>query len=61
MRETRHLLRRAVFRANALRTPFRGKITQECAKLRTDRFERILSTLKTSKQSTWTCPVTSAE
>lgn len=56
MRETRHLLRRAVFRANALRTPFREKITQECSVVLTARFERILANLKAAKDSGWSCP-----
>jgi cysteine-rich repeat protein len=55
MRQIRHLLRLAVFRANALRTPFREKITQDCENLLTARFDRLLDNLEAAATSGWSC------
>src|SRR5262249_13690720 len=55
MRQVRHLLRLAVFRANALRSPFREKITQDCENVLSVRFDRLLDNLEAAQTSRWSC------
>ena len=48
-------LRQAIFQANALRTPFKPRITQDCSDALIHRFERMLTNLKSAKTSAWAC------
>jgi cysteine-rich repeat protein len=49
-------LRQAIFQANALRTPFKPRITQDCSDALIHRFERMLTNLRAAKTSAWSCP-----
>jgi hypothetical protein len=55
MRRIVRPLRQAIFQANALRTPFKPRITQDCSDALIHRFERMLTNLRGAKTSAWSC------
>ena len=55
MRRIIRPLRQAIFQANALRTPFKPRITQDCSDALIHRFERMLTNLRGAKTSAWSC------